>query len=153
MKFKDMPLGAALLMEKGYIHERLSDHQQSVKNSFRRIVEYLFLLNTGGVVATATYIATKPSSVSAMTVPMWFFIAGVILITLHAVWDYYRCLMLFKRYRKSVTEFVANTIEWEVLVDRDTHAVRGEWVGHTLGWLSGTCFLLGIIWGGLHIIA
>src|SRR5437588_4687297 len=149
MKFRDMPHGAALLMEQGYIHERLKGHQQSVKNSFRRIVEYLFLLNTGGVVATATYIATKPSSSSAMTVPMWLFIAGVITITVHAVWDYSRCLMLFKRYRANVLEFIANEIEWEVLVDRDAQGVRGEWVGHVLGWISGIAFVLGIVRGGL----
>ncbi|MEY2499719.1 MAG: hypothetical protein QOI07_53 [Verrucomicrobiota bacterium] len=152
MKFRDMPQAAALL-EKGYIHERWNDHQRSVKNSFRRIVEYLFLLNTGGVVATATYIATKPTSISDMKGPMWLFIAGVIFITFHAVWDYYRCLLLFKRYRENVLEFVADKIEWEVLVDRDAHGVHGEWVGHVLGWLSGTCFVFGVIRGGFSIIS
>ncbi|MEY2508245.1 MAG: hypothetical protein QOH01_2574 [Verrucomicrobiota bacterium] len=84
---------------------------------------------------------------------MWLFIVGVIFITFHAVWDYYRCLLLFKRYRQNVLKFIANNLDWEVLVDRDAQGVHGEWVGHVLGWLSGASFLLGVVRGGLSVIA
>src|ERR1700736_3662735 len=112
MKFRDMPHGNLLLMEKGYIHERWAGMQGSVRSSFKRVVEYIFVLNTGGVVATAAYMATKPASVSEMKAPMWCFITGVISITLHAAWDYYRCETLFKKYRSNVQEFIANKIDW-----------------------------------------
>ena len=149
MKYSQIPAASLLFGPDGHITTRWVGLQGSVRAAFSRVVNYLFLLNTGGTVASLTYLAAHPST-PAIAVSMWLFIAGIILITIHAAWDYYRCEIRFRRYRSNVTLFLEDKMDWEVLLDRDEQALKGDWIGHALGWASGVAFCVGALVGAMH---
>jgi hypothetical protein len=145
MKFKEMPEGRRRWIEREVLEQRFSDLQGSVRNAFKRIAQYLFILNAGSAVAAATQMARDSNSIPLLQFPMRCFVVGIIAITLHATWDYYRCLNLFQKFRSNLKQFFASEIDWELLVERDARRFEGEIIGHLLAWLAGFSFALGFI--------
>ena len=137
---------------RNYIDSRWRDLQSAVGATFGRIVNYLFVLNTGALLAALTYIATKTKAESeALYCPIRFFVAGIAFITIHAAIDYYSLESHFRDFRKSLNDFYSNGLTWADFLKRDSDHGKSEWILHTLGWLSGLSFFLGLFGGIKHL--
>lgn len=146
MKFKDMGQARQRWIEREVVQERFADLQASERSAFKRIARYVFVLNAGSAVATATQMIRDTNSASRLQIPMLCFVVGIIAATMHAAWDYYRCRKLFQKFRRSRQDFLANLVEWEVLVERDERRFEDDSLGHVLGWGSGLLFLFGFLY-------
>jgi hypothetical protein len=133
-------------LSQNYINARWRGLQAAIGTSLSRVIGYLFALNSGSIVACVTYVATKGSN-ATIKLSLWIFIIGVISVLLRATWDYYSCESIFREFRNDVSLYHADKLDWVSLRDIDKRRVPRDWIGHSLGWFSGICFVVGIVIG------
>jgi hypothetical protein len=133
-----------------YINELWSSWSDGRAQTLSRITNYLFVLNTGALLAALTYVASKSAN-SYIQCSIWFFSAGILLSVVHATLDYYLTETAFSSYQKDVEELYENKMDWEVLVDQNDKRPKLDWLLHILGWLGGLVFFIGLVTGILHI--
>jgi hypothetical protein len=140
-----------------YISTRWKGIFELLSWTLNRILNYLFALNTGGLVASLTYIATKPRT-NLTTAAIIFFALGVLFILLHAAWYYYYALNLFNAYKTDVTQYYESNLDWKNLNKRDEdwknlnkrdeeRSEKDSQRGFYLGWGAGLAFVFGLYCG------
>jgi hypothetical protein len=146
IKFNEIADPSERASKVNYVNELWANWRETRQQTLKRITNYLFVLNTGALLAALTYVATKQAN-SYIHVSIWLFSAGTLLIVLHATLDYYASENGFTSYRKNVEELFGNKIEWAVFVDRNEKRGSYDWLLHTLGWLSALLFFVGLVVG------
>jgi len=147
MKYREMTDPNSSAQASGHIESLWREFAHERSSTLRRVLGYLFVLNSGGLVAAVTYMATKPTVRWEIPFSIWCFAIGTILITIHAAIDYYTCEGLFGKFRSDVAQFFKNEIDWEVLWDRTRERKTGDWILHLLGIGSGVVFVVGLAVG------
>lgn len=133
-----------------YINEVWHGWRQARLQSLSRITNYLFVLNTGALLASLTYVAAKPANDGIQT-SIWLFAVGIFCSAAHATLDYYLTEHSFTAFRKDVKGLYEYKVDWEVLVDRNEKRPPLDWLLHTLGWIGGAAFFFGLVLGLLQI--
>ena len=133
-----------------YVKEIWSLWREARAQTLKRITNYLFVLNTGALLATLTYVASRSTN-QYIQYSIWLFSTGIFLSVAHATLDYYFTENAFAGYQKDVEALYENKIDWEVFVDRNNKRPILDWLLHVLGWLGGLVFFLGLVFGILHI--
>jgi hypothetical protein len=133
-----------------YINELWYSWRDARTQTLLRVTNYLFVLNSGALLAALTYVASKPSNIY-IQYSICFFSAGIFFSVLHAALDYYLTERGFSLYIKDIEELYENKIDWEVLIDRNANRPMLELLLHILGWLGGIVFFIGLIIGILHV--
>ncbi|MBT3352997.1 MAG: hypothetical protein HOC91_17805 [Nitrospinaceae bacterium] len=120
-------------------------------------IKSLLMLNGGGAVALLSF---KGVYFSKFGNSNWgndvlsIFMLGIILSVLLLFGEFFRAFGLQKRWAKIFKDFLENKMDIE---DYLAHANRkrnfGQYVSIALGVLSGLCFLLGLIYGGLYSVS
>jgi hypothetical protein len=114
---------------------------------FDRIFGYIFVLNSGALLATLTYVATKNAN-DCIKASIWLFAVGIVSCIAHATIDYYVAEFTFSKYRKTVRAVYQDEIEWETYIEYVNHEDRKiEILLHLLGWTAGIAFLIGLFMG------
>lgn len=129
-----------------YVNEGWSAWREARLQTLNRITNYLFVLNTGALLATLTYVATKGANEGILN-SIWLFAFGIFCSALHATLDYYLTESSFSAYRKDVTSLYEHSLDWEVFVDRNEHRPPLDWLLHIVGWLGGSAFFIGLVYG------
>ena len=122
----------------------------AVRGSMKRVLDYIFALNTGGAALCVTYLATKEGNDHIKT-GMRYFIAGIALIVIRGAWDYYSCESDLRRLRSDIRGFYRDKLDWaDYLKNREKEGEQ-NWIGHTLGWFSAGACIMGtwVALGGL----
>ena len=116
------------------------------QQTLSRITNYLFVLNTGGLIASLTYVATKnPNCDIQLTIKL--FAIGIIFSLLHAALDYYSVEYGFSMYRKKVNSLYSNKLGWEDFVEFHPIASLVESALHLFGWVGAGLFFYGLFLG------
>ena|SRR5664279_473819 len=131
----------------GYVDSMWREFSDWRSSTLQRVLNYMFVLNSGALLACLTLVAAKDGALRFVRFPIWCFAAGTILVVIHAASDFYACERLFGKFRAEVSQFFKNEIDWEVLVDRNSQRMRSDWPWHVLGWISGIAFVSGLIVG------
>lgn len=129
-----------------YVNELWAFWRDVRTQTLSRVTNYLFALNTGALVGSLTYVATKSPNPS-IECSIWCFATGTLLSLFHATLDYYATESSFSSYRKNVDEFYENKIDWAVWVDRNQKRSKSDLLLHLLGWAGGITFIVGLIMG------
>ncbi|MDO9282446.1 MAG: hypothetical protein Q7T88_08710 [Methylotenera sp.] len=129
-----------------YVNELWAFWREVRVQTLTRVTNYLFVLNTGALIGTLTYVATKSPN-SSIRCSIWCFAVGTLLCLFHATVDYYLTESSFSSYRKNVGEFYESKIDWAVLEDRNQNRPGFDWLLHLLGWASGIVFIVGLVMG------
>lgn len=129
-----------------YVNEVWSTWRETRLQTLSRITNYLFILNTGALLAALTYVAAKSANNGIQT-SIWLFSVGIFCSVAHATLDYYFTENSFSSYRKDVTDLYENKLDWEVFVDRNEHRPLLDWLLHAFGWLGGLVFFVGLVLG------
>lgn len=145
-KLSEITDSAERVSKINYVNEIWTNWRESRLQTLKRITNYLFVLNTGALLASLTYVAAKQTN-SYIHTSIWLFSGGTFLIVLHATLDYYITENGFTTYRKNVDELFGNKIEWAVFVDRNEKPIPYDRLLHALGWFSGILFFIGLITG------
>lgn len=129
-----------------YVNEGWSAWRETRLQTLNRATNYLFVLNTGALLAALTYVATKGANDGILN-SIWLFAFGIFCSVLHATLDYYLTETSFSAYRKDVTSLYEYKLDWEVFVDRNEHRPPLDWLLHVVGWLGGLAFFIGLVCG------
>ena len=129
-----------------YVNEGWSAWRDARLLTLNRITNYLFVLNTGALLAALTYVATKGAN-DGILKSIWLFAFGIFCSALHATLDYYLTERSFSAYRKDVTDLYEHRLDWEVFVDRNEHRPPLDWLLHIVGWLGGLAFFIALVYG------
>lgn len=129
-----------------YVETQWSWIDQGRSSALSRITNYLFILNTGGLLGALTYVASKEAT-DGIQLSIVFFSWGITFIVGHAALDYY---WIESGYAK-VTQRISDLYELKLCWDDFLKEVRTEENSdlhlHILGWSSALCFFLGLIVG------
>lgn len=126
-----------------YVDDLWESYGTVRQQALGRINNYLFVLNTGSLVAMATYLATRDPTFWIITAVVLFGL-GTICCLIHATIDYYAVENLYSNYKSNVRDLYKYELDWEVFLDRINHT-GADWYMHVIGWMSGACFLAGLI--------
>ena len=110
-----------------------------------RVTNYLFILNSGALLAALTYVAAKIPN-SKILCSIWLFAAGTFFSLAHAAIDYYITEFFYSSYEDDLGKFLRNEIDWETLIDQEQKRLSNQhidWLLHFLGILSGAAFIFG----------
>ena len=112
-----------------YVTEVWVGWREARLQTLNRITNYLFVLNTGALLAALTYVATKSANQDIQT-SIWLFSAGIFCSTAHATLDYYLTEISFAGYKQDVDALYGNKLEWEVFVERNkiAHHLTGYYI-------------------------
>lgn len=135
-----------------YVNQVWASWREARSQTLHRITNYLFVLNSGALLAALTYVAAKPANPS-IHISIWIFSAGIFFSAAHATLDYYVSESEFSKYKKNVESLYDNKLDWEVFADRCEQTPPYDRLLHTLGWLGGIVFFIGMISGVLQILA
>lgn len=128
------------------VNQRWGQLHALEKEWFERAIQYLFLLNSGGAIATLSFLGASKipfASATGVKVSLGSFILGIVLVGLSVAKSYYRMAGLFRHYRKNVNLYFKDQISWEYLTDKDEKRSEARWLDHLLPWLSFGCFIIG----------
>ncbi|MES2244319.1 MAG: hypothetical protein V4639_15715 [Pseudomonadota bacterium] len=129
-----------------YIKELWAFWREVRVQSLTRITNYLFILNTGALLGSLTYVASKSPN-SSIQCAIWLFAAGTLCSLVHATLDYYVIEASFSSYKKEVGEFYGNKIDWAFLVEKNEKGSKFDWLLHVVGWAGGILFIVGLLIG------
>lgn len=110
-----------------------------------RVTNYLFILNSGALLAALTYVAAKMPNAEILC-SIWLFAAGTFSCLAHAAIDYYLAEFCYSSYEDDLGKFLRNEIDWETLIDQEQKRSSNryiDWLLHFLGILSGAAFIFG----------
>lgn len=133
-----------------YVNEVWNGWRHAREQALGRITNYLFVLNTGGLLAALTYVASKGAN-QCIQASIWLLAFGSFFCAVHAALDYYVIERSFAKYRTDVKKLYENQLDWEVLVGNVEMSSPYDKVLHVLGWLSGIVFFVGLVLGILQI--
>jgi len=154
MKFNEIKDEAFQNATGQYIKDCWTGHREGRLSTLSRITNYLFVLNSGALLASLAYVATKGNT-TYINLSIWLFSIGTGIITLRAALDYYQCEHFFSSFQKDVDKFYKNEMDWEDLLKQNNQrGQRGkmDWTLHILGWLSAILFFGGLF-NGIYFIS
>ncbi len=130
----------------------IAEHDTSLSewrnSAVRRITNYLFVLNTGGLLATISYAASTSKCGASMVLPVTLFSAGTLSVLAHAAIDYYTSEQNLSSYRKKFGRYYKDEIDWQELWGNGEEKIDWlEVVLHLLGWGSALVFVFGLYCG------
>jgi len=150
MKIEDMDLVGKQKVEAFLL--KLTDRLFEVGHSeIGRILNYLFVLNAGGIVALLTYCIPSKFNIGFTLSGLFFFI-GIVLVVLRATIAHYQLLGLMVALEDLYSSFVNNRIEYEDILAKLTAVIKKHngWQ-EKLSWFAGIAFLIGVFWGGVGL--
>ncbi len=132
-----------------YINTRWTQLQMLSKDASDKAITYLFLANSGGAIATLSFLGAMQSIRSqwSLKVALGLFVSGVFLVGVNtAIW-FHHIEGLFKNWRGSTRRFFQGDLNWDTLnAEDDRLAYRTTWL-YVTGYLSFACFVAGAIIG------
>lgn len=132
-----------------YVDESWANWRDARHQSLTRITGYLFVLNTGALLASLTYKATITNA--SILPSICLFSAGILFSVLHATIDYYLCEHGFSKYQNNTKKLFDNELDWEVFIERNNYSSSWDKALHVLGWLGAIAFFSGLVKGVLQI--
>lgn len=143
-KFNEITDPADHAAKINYVNELWGNWREARTQTLKRLTHYLFVLNTGALLASLTYVAAKQAN-SYIHASIRMFAGGTFLMVLHATLDYYVTETHFTAYQKNVRELFKNKMERAVFVDHNEKPLPYSRLPHALGWLSGILFFAGLV--------
>ncbi|HSI95971.1 MAG TPA: hypothetical protein VK938_07790 [Methylophilaceae bacterium] len=130
-----------------HVESRWSYHDQNRISSLSRVTNYVFVLNTGGLLGALTYVASKDTT-EGIQLSIVLFSWGIALIVGHAALDYYAINSAYAKVNKCIEKLYDLKYCWddfqsEVHEAEDTN----DTLLHIIGWSSALCFFAGLIVG------
>jgi hypothetical protein len=115
------------------------------KKSGEKALKYLLLTNSGGAIATLSFLgaATKVPTGMGTKFALFLFVLGLILAGVSTAKTFHHMSNLFKNYKKSVEDFYSEKITWSALSEADKERADTNCFDYIIPYLSFFCFIAG----------
>ncbi len=135
--------------EKLWVVHRLDAHTQLIIRLFGeanlRALKYLMFVNTGGAIATASFMGTKGEFGADIVLALEWFIAGIMLAGVLTAFGYHISVNVLSSWSQNIDKFYGDEISAEELDQKNRQ--RASWVFKILdpifGYGSFVCFFVG----------
>jgi len=118
-----------------------------------RALKYLLLTNSGGAIATLSFLGASAEAISATgaKISLFLFVLGVFLVGVTTAKTFHDMSGLFKAWKQDTNHYFDDKITWEHLHKQDdARAVEDFW-DYAIPYASFGCFILGSISGAVSL--
>jgi hypothetical protein len=118
-----------------------------------KALNYLFLTNSGGAIATLSFIgaATVEVYLPCLKLALIAFVLGIFFVGLSIARAYHYMLNLFEGYQKDVNKFYEDSVSQQFLTSEDGARVKSSVWQYIFPYASFVFFILGCILGGYSL--
>ena len=135
-----------------YINVRWGQLNELTRDWTDKAVKYLFVSNSGGAIATLSYIGNRQKAGFLLTTTLILFLAGVVLVGLFTSLFYHYIEGLFLKWMSDVKSYLSNNLKYEDLLTKDEKRASPKWWLYILAYASFGCFIIGIITGSINLL-
>ena len=138
-----------------FIDQRWAQLYELRKTAAERAVRYLLLTNSGGAIATLSFLGAYEGELDASSIrnALSLFGAGVILVGLSGFWQFHSISRMFAAWRSAVDKYFNDKISWDQLNSEDIKRSATTFWDYFFPYLSFGCFIAGCIVGGLALFS
>ena len=137
-----------------YLNQRWRQLYELEKEWGEKAVNYLFLTNAGGAIATLSFLGAAKDAIylPCIKLALVTFVLGVIFVGVVTARAYHHMQNLFVGYKKDANKFLQDSVSWEHLSDEDDLRVNSMCFQYLFPYASFLCFILGCIFGGYGLL-
>jgi hypothetical protein len=127
-----------------HINRRWGQLYQLQKEWGERAFKYLFLTNSGGAIATLSFLGAANELTGLGTkIALFLFVLGIVFAGISTAKTFHHMSGLLKKYKQGVEDFYADKITWTALTDNDNERAVASWLDYLIPYLSFFCFIMG----------
>lgn len=132
-----------------YISQRWIQLHELEKEWAEKAIRYLFLTNSGGAIATLSFLGSSSSTLNLLgtKVALIIFVLGVFLVGVLTARTLHGLSELYRGWKADVTQYYDDQFEWEELNARDENRGGDDTAEYILGYASFGCFIFGSVIG------
>ena len=113
-----------------------------------KAIKMLFIINSGGAIAILSYMGSSDSVITGTIVfALCCFFIGIILVGILIARAVHCMNNLYEGWKKDVSKFYKDEIDWEKLTESDEKRVPNELPDFIIGYASFAAFIIGSIVG------
>lgn len=140
----------------GHIDRRWRQLYELEKEWGERVLKYLFLTNSGGAIATLSFLgasSSKAMNLVGTKIALFLFVFGVFLAGVATTKIFHRMSRLLKEYKLGVEHFYNDKVSWEYLIEEDKKRSKASFMDYALPYTSFACFVGGSIAGAIALFS
>lgn len=127
-----------------HINRRWGQLYELEKEWGERALKYLFLTNSGGAIATLSFLgAAKELTDVGTKIALFLFVLGIVFAGVSTARIFHHMSDLLKKYKQGAEDFYADKITWVALSDADKERAVAGWLDYMIPYLSFFCFIMG----------
>ncbi len=136
-----------------HINVRWGQLYQLEKEWGERALKYLLLTNSGGAIATLSFLGASAEAISATgaKISLFLFVLGVFLVGVSTAKTFHHMSRLFKTWKQDTSHYFEDKITWEHLQRQDDERAVEDFWDYAIPYGSFACFILGSISGALSL--
>lgn len=126
------------------INRRWGQLYELEKEWGERALKYLFLTNSGGAIATLSFLgAAKELTGIGTKVALFLFVLGLVFVGIATAKTFHHMSAVLKHYKQGVEDFYTDKITWVALAEADKKRAVASWLDYAIPYLSFLCFIVG----------
>ncbi len=127
-----------------HINRRWGQLYELEKEWGERALKHLFLTNSGGAIATLSFMGAEKGYNSLGTkIALFLFVLGIVFAGISTAKTFHHMSGLLKKYKQGVEDFYADKITWASLADDDKERAVPDCLDYIIPYLSFLCFIVG----------
>lgn len=137
-----------------HINRRWGQLYELEKEWGEKALKYLFLTNSGGAIATLSFLgAAKELTGFGTKVALFLFVIGIVFAGIAIAKTFHHMSGLLKNFKQDVDDFYADKIAWIALIEADKKRAVAGFLDYAIPYLSFFCFIIGCSFGAYTLFA
>lgn len=136
------------------INQRWGQLYELEKDYGEKALKYLLLTNSGGAIATLSFLGASQVAINSMgaKIALFLFLAGILLVGISTAKTFHHMSSLFTNWKSDVEKYYEDKITWEHLQNEDkSRAVPDSW-DYVLPYMSFAFFIAGCFSGACSFL-
>jgi len=136
-----------------YINQRWGQLYELEKEWGERALKYLLLTNSGGAIATLSFLGASPTAINLLgaKISLFLFVSGVFLVGVSTAITFHHMSRLFKAWKADVDHYYSDKITWEYLQEEDKKRAVADFWDYAIPYTSFGCFIAGSVFGAISL--
>jgi hypothetical protein len=138
-----------------HVNQRWRQLYELEKEWGERALKFLFLTNSGGAIATLSFLGAYDGALNLIgtKVALFFFVFGVLLAGIATAKTFHHMSHLLKEYKQEVSQFYDDQVTWEYLTETDSNRAKASVWDYAIPYASLACFMGGNVAGAIALFA
>ncbi len=136
-----------------HLNQRWGQLYELEKEWGERALKYLLLANSGGAIATLSFLGASPEAINTVgaKISLFLFVFGVILVGVSTAKTFHHMSCLFKAWKIDVDHYYSDKITWEHLQEEERERAVADFLDYAIPYTSFGCFIAGSVAGAISL--